>query len=152
MHGIYTKAQIQAALGLSTLERKSPSREGVERLKPIKLEAMYVDIIKKREEGSTTAYKDFAQNREFFHWETQNRVREGSREAEAYRNGENNMLLFVRQQVEHPDYGCRMGFTYLGQVTMKSMEGSMPMQIVWHLNTPMSEATYAFASQYKAIG
>jgi len=152
LHGVYTKAQIQAALGLSTIDRKSPSREGVERLKSIQLEAMYVDIIKKREEGSLTAYKDFAQNREFFHWETQNRVREGSREAEAYRNGENNMLLFVRQQVDHPDYGCRMGFVYLGQVTMKSMEGSKPMQIVWHLNTPMSEATYAFASQYKAIG
>lgn len=152
LHGVYTKAQIQAALGLSTLERKSPSREGMERLKSIKLEAMYVDIIKKREEGSTTAYKDYAQNREFFHWETQNRVREGSREAEAYRNGENNMLLFVRQQAEHPEYGCRMGFTYLGQVTIKSIEGSKPMQIVWHLNTPMSESTYAFASQYKAIG
>lgn len=152
LHGVYTKAQIQAALGLSTLEHKSSSREGVERLKSIKLEAMYVDIIKKREEGSLTAYKDFAQNREFFHWETQNRVREGSREAEAYRNGDNNMLLFVRQQADHPDYGCRMGFTYLGQVTMKSIEGSRPMQIVWHLNTPMSEATYAFASQYKAIG
>lgn len=152
LHGIYTKAQIQAALGLSTLARKSPSREGVERLKDIKLEAMYVDIIKKREEGSMTAYKDYAQNREFFHWETQNRVSEGSREAEAYRNGENNMLLFVRQQVEHPDFGCRMGFTYLGQVTMNSIEGSKPMQIVWHLNTPMSEATYAFAGQYKAIG
>ena len=152
LHGVYTKAQIQAALGLSTLARKSPSREGVERLKDIKLEAMYVDIIKKREEGSMTAYKDYAQNREFFRWETQNRVSEGSREAEAYRNGENNMLLFVRQQVEHPDFGCRMGFTYLGQVTMNSIEGSKPMQIVWHLNTPMSEATYAFASQYKAIG
>lgn len=152
LHGVYTKAQIQAALGLSTLARKSPSREGVERLKDIKLEAMYVDIIKKREEGSMTAYKDYAQNREFFHWETQNRVSEGSREAEAYKNGENNMLLFVRQQVEYPDFGCRMGFTYLGQVTMNSIEGSKPMQIVWHLNTPMSEATYAFASQYKAIG
>lgn len=152
LHGVYTKAQIQAALGFSTFARKSPSREGVERLKDIKLEAMYVDIIKKREEGSMTAYKDYAQNREFFHWETQNRVSEGSREAEAYRNGENNMLLFVRQQVEHPDFGCRMGFTYLGQVTMNSIEGSKPMQIVWHLNTPMSEATYAFASQYKAIG
>ncbi|MCR5138563.1 MAG: DUF3427 domain-containing protein [Bacteroidaceae bacterium] len=152
LHGVYTKAQIQAALGLSTLERKSSSREGVERLKSIKLEAMYVDIIKKREEGSMTAYRDFAQNREFFHWETQNRVREGSREAEAYLRGDNNMLLFVRQQADHPDYSCRMGFTYLGQVTMKSIEGSRPMQIVWHLNTPMSEATYAFASQYKAIG
>ena len=51
LHGVYTKAQIQAALGLSTIERKSPSREGVERLKSIKQEAMYVDVIKKREEG-----------------------------------------------------------------------------------------------------
>lgn len=152
LHGVYTKAQIQAALGLSTLERKSPCREGCERLKDIKLEAMYVDVIKQREEGSMTAYKDYAMNRELFHWETQNRVREGSREAEAYRKGENNMLLFVRQQAEHPDYKCRMGFVYLGQVTLKSIEGSKPMQIVWHLNTPMSEATYAFASQYKAIG
>ena len=152
LHGVYTKAQIQAALGLSTLERKSPCREGCERLKDIKLEAMYVDVIKQREEGSMTAYKDYAMNRELFHWETQNRVREGSREAEAYRKGENNMLLFVRQQAEHPDYKCRMGFVYLGQVTIKSIEGSKPMQIVWHLNTPMSEATYAFASQYKAIG
>jgi len=49
LHGVYSKAQIQAALGLSTIERKSPSREGVERLKDIKLEAMYVDITKKRE-------------------------------------------------------------------------------------------------------
>ena len=152
LHGVYTKAQIQAALGLSTIERKSPSREGVERLKDIKLEAMYVDIIKKREEGSQTAYKDYAQNREFFHWETQNSVREGSITAEAYRNGDNNMLLFVRQQADHPEYGCRMGFTYLGQVTMRQMEGSKPVQIVWQLATPMSEATYAFASQYKAIG
>lgn len=152
LHGVYTKAQIQAALGFSTLKRKSTSREGCERLREIQLEAMYVDIIKEREEGSMTAYKDYAQSREFFHWETQNRVREGSREAEAYRNGENNMLLFVRQQAKHPDYGCRMGFVYLGQVTVKNIGGSRPMQIVWHLDTPMSEATYAFASQYKAIG
>lgn len=35
---------------------------------------------------------------------------------------------------------------------MKGMEGSKPVQIVWQLATPMSEATYDFASQYKAIG
>ena len=40
------------------------------------------------------------------------------------------MLLFVRQQVDQPDYGCRMGLVYSGQVTMKSIEGSKPIQIV----------------------
>ena len=82
-------------------------------LKVEKLNKNIDGVIKKREEGSMTAYKDYAQNREFFHWETRNRVREGSREAEAYRKGENNMLLFVRQQAEHPEYGCTMGFVYL---------------------------------------
>ena len=152
LHGVYTKAQIQAALGLSTFERKSSSREGVERNKAEKMEVMYVDVIKEREEGSTTMYHDYAQSRRFFHWETQNRVRPGSKEAEAYRTGANHMLLFVRQQARHPEYGCRMGFVYLGEVVMEKMEGSQPMQIVWNLKTPMSEATYAFASQYKAIG
>lgn len=113
---------------------------------------MFVDVIKEREVGSTTAYKDFAQSRELFHWETQNRVKEGSTEAENYRTGANHMLLFVRQQANHPDYKCRMGYTYLGEVTLVSISGSKPMQIVWKLKTPMSEATYAFASQYKAIG
>jgi len=152
LHGVYTKAQIQAALGLSTIDRKSSSREGIERKSDIKLEAMYVDIIKKREEGSLTDYKDFAQSRDLFHWETQNRVADGSKEAQAYRSGANNMLLFVRQQSEDPEIGCTMGYTYLGQVTINSIRGSRPMQIVWKLKTPMSEATYAFASQYKALG
>ena len=49
VHGVYTKAQIQAAIGTSTLERKSPAREGAERNKDLKLEAMFVDIIKDRE-------------------------------------------------------------------------------------------------------
>lgn len=152
LHGVYTKAQIQAALDLSTFERKSPAREGVERHKGHKFEAMFVDVIKEREVGSTTSYKDFAQSRDLFHWETQNRVKEGSTEAENYRTGVNHMLLFVRQQANHPDYKCRMGYTYLGEVTLVSISGSKPMQIVWKLKTPMSEATYAFASQYKAMG
>lgn len=152
LHGVYTKAQIQAALGFSTINYRSSSREGVERKREIQLEAMYVDVIKQREIGSTTDYKDFAQNREFFHWETQNRVSANGKEAAAYRSGANHMLLFVRQQAEHPELGCRMGFTYLGEVDLSSIEGDRPMQIVWKLRTPMSEATYSFASQYKAIG
>lgn len=77
---------------------------------------------------------------------------ESEREAEAYRTDANHMLLFVRQQAIHPDYPCRMGFTHLSEVDLKSFEGSRPMQIVWKLSTPMSEATYAFSSQHKAIG
>lgn len=153
LHGVYTKAQIEAALGISTFERESTSsRDGVERVRDIKLEAMYVDIIKKREEGSLTNYQDYARNREFFQWETQHKVSADCPTAQQYRNRENHQLLFVRQQSTHPEYKHTLGYTYLGEVVMHEMEGSKPIKILWHLNTPMSEATYAFASQYKAIG
>ena len=153
LHGVYTKAQIEAALGISTFERESTSsRDGVERVRDIKLEAMYVDVIKKREEGSLTNYQDYARNREFFQWETQHKVSADCPTAQQYRNRENHQLLFVRQQSTHPEYKNTLGYTYLGEVVMYEMEGSKPIKILWHLNTPMSEATYAFASQYKAIG
>lgn len=152
LHGVYTKAQIQAALGFSSFGKKSTSREGVERYKELKMEAMYVDIIKEREVGSTTDYKDFAQSRTLFHWETQSSVGENSQTAKNYRDGVNHMLLFVRQQSVHPELNNRMGYVYLGEVTLESIEGSRPMRIVWRLRTPMSESTYAFACQYKAIG
>lgn len=74
LHGIYTKDEIFASIGTSTISKKSPCREGVERNKSLALEAMFVDIIKDREEGSNTNYNDFAQSREKFNWETQNKV------------------------------------------------------------------------------
>lgn len=73
LHGVYTKAQIQVAIETSTLQKMSSSREGCERntLNGIPMEAMFVDVIKDREEGSNTNYKDFAQTAVKFHWETQ---------------------------------------------------------------------------------
>ena len=113
---------------------------------------MFVDVIKKREEGSTTDYKDFAMGKKRFHWETQSTVSSTSPTAENYRNRTNHQLLFVRQQSTHPETKATMGYVYLGEVELVSMEGSRPIQIVWELKSPMSESAYAFASQYKAIG
>ena len=152
LHGVYTKAQIQSAFGLSTFYKKSSAREGVERIWGINLEAMFVDVIKKREEGSTTDYKDFAMGKKRFHWETQSTVSSTSPTAENCRNRTNHQLLFVRQQSTHPETKATMGYVYLGEVELVSMEGPRPIQIVWELKSPMSESAYAFASQYKAIG
>jgi len=153
LHGIYTKAEIQVAIGTSTIERKSSAREGVERNKVSHVEAMFVDIIKDREEGSTTNYNDFAQSRVLFHWETQNRVSPESKEGKAYINGIQTMLLFVRPQNTAPEDKSRtMGYVYCGEVTLVEYSGSKPMQILWYLKTPMSEQTYDFAATHKAIG
>lgn len=149
LHGIYTKAQIQVAIGTSTLSKMSSSREGCERntIAGIPMEAMFVDIIKDREEGSNTNYKDFAQSNKKFHWETQNKVRQQSPTGQSYIRGLREMLLFVRKQKNAAENKYRtLGYVYLGKVTLDSYEGDKPMQIVWNLKSPMPGAVYEYAA------
>ena len=151
LHGVYTKAQIQVAIGTSTLAHKSPAREGVERNKQLKVEAMFVDIIKNREEGSTTDYDDKALSPYLFQWDTQNRVRPESNEGQAYINQTQTMLLFVREQKTFVEDKTRtMGYVYLGRVTLSSWEYKnlgtrMQMQIRWNMVEPIPGSVMHYA-------
>jgi superfamily II DNA or RNA helicase/HKD family nuclease len=152
LHGIYTKDQIFVALGTSTLDKKSSCREGVERNKRLNVEAMFVDIIKDRDEDSNTNYNDFAINESLFNWETQNKVSPTSQAGINYINETQTMLLFVRQQDSFPeDKGRTMGFTYLGVVKLVKWQGARPMEIVWQLKTPMPASMLKIA-KHRAIG
>jgi superfamily II DNA or RNA helicase/HKD family nuclease len=153
LHGTYTKDEIFVALGTSTLAKKSSCREGVERCHDLNVEAMYVDIIKDREVGSSTNYNDFAQSREFFNWESQSTVSPTSRTGLNYINSVNTMLLFVRQQADQPDdYSRTMGYTYLGEVNLVQWSGARPMQILWRLKTKMPASVFSYAGKYVAVG
>jgi superfamily II DNA or RNA helicase len=151
LHGVYTKAQIQVAIGTSTLKRKSPSREGVERNKDLKLEAMFVDIIKNREEGSTTNYDDKALSPYLFQWDTQNSVSPDTNVGKAYINQTQTMLLFVREQNTFTDDKTRtMGYVYLGRVTLnnweyKNLGTRYQMQIIWNMIEPIPGSVMNFA-------
>lgn len=152
LHGVYTKDQIFVAIGTSTLKKKSSCREGVERNKSLNVEAMFVDIIKDREEGSNTNYNDFAINETLFNWETQNKVSPTSQAGKNYINQTQTMLLFVRQQDSYPeDKGRTMGFTYLGEVNLVRWQGARPMEIVWRLKTPMPASVLNYA-KHRAVG
>lgn len=151
LHGVYTKAQIQVAIGTSTLARKSSAREGVERNKELRLEAMFVDIIKNREEGSTTDYDDKALSPYLFQWDTQNRVKPESKEGQTYINQTQTMLLFVREQKNFVEDKSRtLGYVYLGRVTLSSWEYKnlgtrMQMQIRWNMVEPIPGSVMHFA-------
>lgn len=151
LHGVYTKAQIQVAIGTSTLARKSSAREGVERNKELRLEAMFVDIIKNREEGSTTDYDDKALSPYLFQWDTQNRVKPESKEGQTYINQTQAMLLFVREQKNFVEDKSRtLGYVYLGRVTLSSWEYKklgtrMQMQIRWNMVEPIPGSVMHFA-------
>ncbi len=157
LHGVYTKAQIQVAIGTSTLEHKSSAREGVERNKQTKVEAMFVDIIKNREEGSTTDYDDKALSPTLFQWDTQNRVRPESKEGQAYINETQTMLLFVREQKNFAEDKFRtMGYVYLGRVTLnaweyKNLGTRKQMQIRWNMVEPIPASVMHYARMKEII-
>lgn len=151
LHGVYTKSQIQVAIGTSIITKKSSNREGCERnvLNGVALEAMFVDIIKDREIGSNTNYNDFAQSSCKFHWETQNKVSPESSTGQKYIEQTQTMLLFVRKQAKAADNPTRtMEYVYLGEVKLESYSGSRPMQIVWRLKDPMPGEVYEYAVKY----
>ncbi len=152
LHGVYTKDQIFVAIGTSTLDVKSSCREGCDRNKKLNVEAMFVDIIKDREEGSNTNYNDFAISDTLFNWETQNKVSQTTKAGRNYINETQTMLLFVRQQDTQPeDKGRTMGFTYLGEVNLVSYQGNKPIEIVWKLRTPMPASVFKIA-KHRLVG
>jgi hypothetical protein len=152
LHGVYTKDQIFVAVGTSNIDKKSSCREGCERNKRLNVEAMFIDIIKDREEGSNTNYNDFAINETLFNWETQNSVSPTSQAGQNYINETQTMLLFVRQQNSFPeDKGRTMGFTYLGEVNLVRWQGAKPIEIVWRLKTPMPASVLNYA-KHRAVG
>lgn len=112
---------------------------------------MFVDIIKNREEGSTTDYDDKALSPDLFQWDTQNRVKPESNEGKAYINQTQTMLLFVREQKNFAeDKSCTMGYTYLGRVTLhqweyKNLGTRKQMQIVWNMLEPIPGSVMHFA-------
>ena len=123
----------------------------MERNKLLNVEAMFVDIIKNREEGSTTDYDDKALSPYLFQWDTQNRVRPESNEGQAYINQTQTMLLFVREQKNFVEDKTRtMGYVYLGRVTLsaweyKNLGNRMQMQIRWNMVEPIPGSVMHFA-------
>ena len=152
LHGVYTKDQIFVAVGTSSIDKKSSCREGCERNKRLNVEAMFIDIIKDRKEGSNTNYNDFAINETLFNWETKNSVSPTSQAGQNYINETQTMLLFVRQQNSFPEDEDRtMGFTYLGEVNLVRWQGAKPIEIVWRLKTPMPASVLNYA-KHRAVG
>lgn len=139
LHCSYTKAQIMAALGMSTFEKAGTLREGVFDIKSKKTHIFLIDLKKADKDYSpTTMYKDYAMNDELFHWESQNKTSQLSSVGQSYINHEKNgyqILLFVRETQKKN--GKTQPFTYLGKGKFVSCEGNKPMSIVWKMEKAM---------------
>lgn len=140
VHARYTRDQVLAAFGLSTFERKSPSREGVAENVYLNTELLFINLIKSEENFSpTTMYDDYAISETLFHWQSQNSSRPDIGKGLSYiRHQENDkkILLFIREKAKDEN-GNTMGYVFIGEANFKENEGEKPMNIKWELNEPI---------------
>lgn len=154
LHARYTRDQILAAFGLSTLDKKSTNREGVAENKALNTELLFIDLQKSEEDYSpTTLYDDYAINDILFHWQSQNKTRADAGKGLSYINQEalnKNILLFVRE-TKRDEWGNTMGYVFLGDARFVQYEGEKPMSITWELREPIPSYLWT-ASAKMAVG
>jgi superfamily II DNA or RNA helicase len=152
VHARYTRDQILAGFGLSTFERKSPSREGVAENSNLNTELLFINLIKSEENFSpTTMYDDYAVNETVFHWQSQNSAGPATPKGISYiKHVENKkrIMLFVREK-EKDVYGNTMGYVFVGEGTINSHYGSKPMSITWSLSEAMPHYLWKDAAKLR---
>lgn len=140
LHARYTRDQILAAFGLSTFDRKSPSREGVAENVNLNTELLFINLIKSEEDFSpTTMYNDYAISETLFHWQSQNSSRPDIGRGLSYiehQEKDKKILLFIREKA-NDEKGNTMGYVFIGEGSFKENEGEKPMNIKWELSEPM---------------
>jgi superfamily II DNA or RNA helicase/HKD family nuclease len=152
LHVRYTRNDVLAALGLGGGTRPPPSREGLTSTPDERYDAFFVDLQKaERDYSPTTMYRDYAINRELFHWESQStqtpqqpRVR---RWIEHQQRG-GHVLLFVRDR-KTSVLGTQP-FTFLGPVSYVEHRGERPVAFTWRLPVPMPEVLFEVARSVAA--
>jgi Domain of unknown function (DUF3427) len=151
-HALYTRTDVLAALGIGEGVKPPSSREGLTSTSDRKSDAFFVDLKKaERDYSPTTMYRDYAINREMFHWESQStqtpqqpRVR---RWIEHQQRG-GSILLFVRDQ-KRSELGTSP-FTFLGPVTYMDHRGERPVAFTWKLLEPIPEELFEVARSVAA--
>ncbi|AJH16176.1 DUF3427 domain-containing protein [Myroides profundi] len=140
IHSRYTREQILVAYQLSTLEKKSPNREGVAENPDLNTEVLFINLQKTEEDFSpTTMYDDYAINEVLFHWQSQSIIGENTSKGLSYINQKENdkkIALFVREG-KYNEFKKTQGYVFLGYADFVKHEGSKPMSIVWQLEEPI---------------
>ena len=154
VHARYTRDQILAAFGFSTIEKKSSIREGVADSKKLNTELLFVTLKKSESDYSpSTLYKDFALSDQVFHWQSQNAASPDKGKGHSYINHKKSrktILLFVRE-MKVDETGQTMGYVFLGEADFLRSEGAKPMSINWELREPMPAYIWK-ASAKMAVG
>lgn len=140
VHAHYTRAEVSAALGLTTVQDKLlVTQAGVYKCEQHRCDLFFVTLDKDEKDFTpTTLYEDYPISPTLFHWESQSRTREASETGRRYQAPPEGwrLLLFVRR-TKQDGRGITSPFLFLGPVGYVGHEGERPMRITWRLEEPV---------------
>jgi superfamily II DNA or RNA helicase/HKD family nuclease len=152
LHAQYSRAEIVAALGSGTDIKPKVTQGGILWVPEAGSDVFFIDLHKaERDYSPTTMYRDYAINRELFHWESQSRQTPRQPSVERYIDHAargTRVLLFVRDRKTF-ELGTRP-FTFLGPVTYVDHRGERPVAFTWRLPAPMPEELFEIARSVAA--
>lgn len=147
LHARYSRPEVMAALAFEGI-----NREGVMWAPEAQSDVLFVDLRKaERDYSPSTMYRDYAINRNLFHWESQSQQTPAQPRVQRYINHQargSRVLLFVRESKTF-ELGTQT-FWFLGSVTYVDHRGERPVAFTWQLPKPMPEALFEVARSVAA--
>ena len=152
LHTRYSRREVVAALGNGDGVKQKITQGGVLWAPEAQSDVFFVDLRKaERDYSPSTMYRDYAINRELFHWESQSRQTPGQPTVQRYIEHQarrTNILLFVREGKRF-ELGTQP-FYFLGPVKYVDHRGEKPVSFTWRLPRPMPEALFEVARSVAA--
>jgi hypothetical protein len=148
----YSRQEVVAALGFAEGVKPKVTQGGILWVPRAASDVFFVDLHKaERDYSPTTMYRDYAINRELFHWESQSRQTPNQPTVQRYINHRatgSDVLLFVRER-RNFELGTQP-FTFLGPVEYVDHRGERPVAFTWRLPVPMPESLFEVARSVAA--
>ncbi len=136
VHCSYTQTQILAGLEYYTEEFYGPMLEGVRYFKDKDLDIFFITLNKSDKDFSeATLYEDYAISENLFHWQSQHKDTQESKNVKRYIESKGRVSLFVREYKSIDGKACP--YIYLGECTHVSHQGNKPVSFVWKLKNPI---------------
>jgi superfamily II DNA or RNA helicase/HKD family nuclease len=140
VHATYTREEVLAGFGASTVMAPLPLQTGVYWHEPSQTDLFFITLQKTEKHYSpTTRYRDYAVSDRLFHWESQSTTAATSAMGQRYINHEakgTNVVLFVRPSRTDINGRTRPYFC-VGRARYVEHRSERPIQITWELHDPL---------------
>ena len=150
VHASYTREEILAAFGASTVAKPMPLQSGVYWHEPTKTDLLFITLQKTEKDYSpTTRYLDYAISEHLFHWESQGKDTVISERGQNYLQHENrgrSIALFIRSAKKEAN-GRTMPYFCAGTASYVEHQSERPIQITWKLRDSLPGDVFA---EYRA--